>query len=361
MKFSRLQISSMIILFTGISNHVMILPHLLSVAKRDAWVSIAISYSILLLWGIFVIFLLKRMNGEYFFSWVQSRGGAFAVRGFTLIFALYFLVSGILSSYDFILMIKIYFLPNTPAWIVTFSFIFLCVWAAYKEFRTILYASVLLLPIVWAFGYFVAFSTFNKKDYSNLFPVLVNGLHPVLEGVVIVLGGSMDLLIIFLIQDKLSKQFRFRHLVVLFSVVIMLVAGPTTGSIASFGPHVAANFRFPAFEQWRLVQLGRQVSHMDFLAVFQFLSGSFIKVSLSLFLLIDLFGIKSEVLKRNLLIAAGGIFSLASIVPLSDLLLQKMVGSFYYPVMFISGLATSAILLIIGILPKSKGVNNNGT
>ncbi len=359
MKFSRLQVSALIILFTGISNHVMILPHLLRVAKRDAWASVALAYVFLLIWGFLTIFIFKKMNGEGFLSWVQNRAGSIVGKGFTLFFAVYFLVSGSLSSYDFILMIKVYFLPNTPAWIVTLCFTSLCVWAAFKGFRVILYTSVILLPIVWSFGYFVAFSTMFKKDYSMLFPVFVNGFHPVLEGFVIVLGGSMDLFILFLVHDKFNKPFKYIHWVILMSVVLMLVAGPTTGSISSFGPHVAANFRFPALEQWRLVQLGRQVSHMDFLAVFQFLAGSFVKVSLSLFLLIELFNIKSLKLKRNLLIASGGIFSSISILPLSDLLLQKIVGSFYYPVMFICGLSLSAILLIVGFLPGRKKVNSN--
>lgn len=359
MKFSRLQVSALIILFTGISNHVMILPHLLRVAKRDAWVSVALAYVFLLVWGFLAIFIFKRMNGVGFINWVQNRAGTIVAKGFTLFFAVYFLVSGSFSSYDFILMIKIYFLPNTPAWIVTLCFTLLCIWAAYKGFRVILYTSVILLPIVWVFGYFVAFSTMFKKDYSMLFPVFVNGYHPVLEGFVIVLGGSMDLFILFLVHDKFNKPFKYFHWVILMSIVLMLVAGPTTGVISSFGPQVAANFRFPAFEQWRLVQLGRQVSHMDFLAVFQFLAGSFVKVSLSLFLLIELFNITSVKLKRNLLMASGGIFSAISIVPLSDLLLQKIVGSFYYPLIFISGLSLSAVLLIIGFLPRRTKVNSN--
>ncbi|MBT2641937.1 GerAB/ArcD/ProY family transporter [Bacillus sp. ISL-41] len=129
MKFSRLQVSALIILFTGISNHVMILPHLLRVAKRDAWASVALAYVFLLIWGFLAVFIFKKMNGEGFLNWVQNRAGTIVAKGFTLFFAVYFLVSGSFSSYDFILMIKIYFLPNTPAWIVTLCFTLLCIWA----------------------------------------------------------------------------------------------------------------------------------------------------------------------------------------------------------------------------------------
>ncbi|WP_163140811.1 endospore germination permease [Bacillus sp. 22-7] len=356
MKYSRLQISFLLILFTGISNHVMILPHLLRAANRDAWVCVLAAYAILLLWGLFLYFILKRLMREGLRSWIKDRAGKFVSRGIILIFAVYFFVSGILASYDFILLIKIYFLPVTPAWIVTGCFLLLCVWAAYKGFKVIAYMSALLLPIVWTLGYFVAFSTLNKKEYSYLLPVLENGFDPIKDGVIIVLGGSIDLLVLFLIQDRMKKPFTYFHLLILITILLGLVLGPTMGSISSFGPSVSSNFRYPAFEQWRLVQLGRQVSHLDFLAVFQFLSGSIIKVSLCLSFLVELFDIQSEKGKRSFLIISGILFSSISIVPLSDIWLQKKIAGYYYPILFFGGFALSLILFAISYLPKKKGV-----
>ncbi|XXM74467.1 GerAB/ArcD/ProY family transporter [Lysinibacillus sphaericus] len=354
MKFSRLQISFMLLLFTGISNHVMILPQLLKVAGRDAWICVFVAYVLLVGWAVIIYITFLKLKGEGLINWVHNRAGKYVSKCIAVIFSVYFLVSGMLSSYDFVIMTKVYFLPYTPAWLITACFFILCIWAAFKGFKVIVYMSAVLLPIVWLLGMFVASSTMAKKDYSLITPVLINGYEPVFNGAVIVLGGSVDILILLLIQKRMEKPFRFFHLVILITILLGLVFGPATGAIASFGTNAAENFRFPAFEQWRLVQLGKQVSHLDFLAVFQFLSGSLIKVSLCLYFLTDLFEVKSQKNKRNLLIAAGILMSVISMVPIGDIWIQNIIAKAYYPVLLISGIALSLILFTIGYLPKKE-------
>lgn len=83
MKYSRLLISFLLILFTGISNHVMILPHLLRAANRDAWVCVLAAYAILLLWGLFLYFILKRLMREGLRSWIKDRAGKFVSGNYT--------------------------------------------------------------------------------------------------------------------------------------------------------------------------------------------------------------------------------------------------------------------------------------
>jgi spore germination protein KB len=74
-------------------------------------------------------------------------------------------------------------------------FLLISAWSAYSGLKSIVYVSAILLPIVWILGIFVALSTIEAKDYSYLFPVLVDGYSPVVKGTVIVLGGSADLLV----------------------------------------------------------------------------------------------------------------------------------------------------------------------
>lgn len=60
MLFSRTQLIFVLILFIGISNHVLILPHLLTIGKRDAWVCVLAAYVILLLWGLILYYIMKK-------------------------------------------------------------------------------------------------------------------------------------------------------------------------------------------------------------------------------------------------------------------------------------------------------------
>ncbi|MFR9721672.1 hypothetical protein ACL00X_20305, partial [Aeromonas diversa] len=75
---------------------------------------------------------------------------------------------------------------------------------------------------------------------------------------------------------------------------LILTLGPTIGAIAEFGPFVAAKQRYPAFEEWRLVSIGRYIEHLDFLSVYQWFVGAFIRLSLLCFLTPDVLQISNK-------------------------------------------------------------------
>ncbi|WP_419887194.1 GerAB/ArcD/ProY family transporter [Neobacillus niacini] len=355
MQFSRAQLSFVIILFIGISNHVLIMPHLLATGKRDAWLCVLVSYVFLLFWG-FILYLIMKKNQQRLslFEWVKERAGRTISTFLISIFAAYVFAISAISFYDLIQSINIYFLPRTPAFIIMLPFLLICAWSAYSGLKSIVYVSAVLLPFVWMLGIFVAFFTMSEKDYSYLFPILVNGYHPVIKGTIIILGGSADLLVLLLLQQHLKKSFTLLNLFILITILAGLILGPTMGSLSSFGPAVASDMRFPAFEQWRLITLGEYISHVDFLAVFQFLSGELIRVSLGLFLLADMMKGLSTSNKKHVYSVSTLLLGLITIIPLSDIWVQTIVGRYFYPTALISAVLISLALLIIGLLPTRK-------
>lgn len=358
MHFSRIQLLFVLILFIGISNHVLIMPHLLTTGKRDAWVCVLVSYVFLLLWG-FILYLIMKKNHErlYLYDWIKARAGAIISRVFIFILATYVLTISAISFYDLIQSINIYFLPRTPSLVVMLPFLLISAWSAYGGLKSIVYVSTVLLPIVWVFGIFVALFTSTEKDYSYLFPILVDGYDPVVKGTIIILGGSADLLVLLLLQHHLKKSFTKVNLFFLITIIAGLILGPTTGSLSSFGPAVASDMRFPAFEQWRLITLGEYISHVDFLAVLQLLSGEIIRVSLGFFLLSDMVkGYSMPSRKRFVFSVSSLLLGFITILPLSDIWVQTMIGKYFYPTAFISSVFLSLALLIISHLPIKKGI-----
>src|SRR4051794_39301462 len=100
MKFSPLQLTFVMILFIGISGHVIFLPHVLSVAKRDSWICSLFAYVILIIWGIIIYLILSKMDNKKIFYWIKERAGA-AVSGIIVFFLLlYILFTGMASFYD---------------------------------------------------------------------------------------------------------------------------------------------------------------------------------------------------------------------------------------------------------------------
>ena len=63
-------------------------------------------------------------------------------------------------------------------------------------------------------------------------------------------------------------------------ILMGLTMGPTIGAITEFGPIEAAKQRYPAYEEWGLGSIGRFIEHFDFLSIYQWLTGAFIRVGL---------------------------------------------------------------------------------
>lgn len=356
--FSKLQIIFLLLLAIGISNHVLIIPHLLRAAGRDAWISILFSYLILIVWSILFYFIIRSMNTLTIREWTEQRVGKF---GYWLIagaIAFYLVLAGMMIVYDTTKNVSIYFLTKTHPLIIIFCFIFVSYKAASGGLKTLVYSSTFLLPIVWMLGIGVSLLTKNDKHYGMLLPVLTNGFERGLHGSEIVLGGCVDLIMLLLLQQNLRKPMKYRHVFILLTLLIGLIIGPTIGSITAFGPTQAENLRFPAFEQWRLVMIGGYISHVDFLAVFQLLAGSMIRTALIIFLLSSLLGGQSQKPKKGLLIVCTLLVSSLSIYKVSDIKLQDIIQYYFYSFSFWFGIVLTATLVTICCIPKRKEQSN---
>ncbi|WP_054024476.1 endospore germination permease [Bacillus sp. FJAT-28004] len=352
--FSRLQIIFLLLLSLGISNHVLIIPHLLKAAGRDAWISILFAYLALIVWSLILFWILKSMSTLSFQDWIEGRIGTIGYKIIGSGFALYLLVAGMMIVFDTTKNVNIYFLPKTSSAIVILSFIFLTYFAARGGLKTIVYMSTMLLPIVWLFGIGVAIMTKSSKDYGMLQPIFTEGIGPDLRGIVVVFGGSIDLMVLLLLQHKLKKPLNYGTVFVLLTLLVGLIMGPTLGSLASFGPIQAANFRFPAFEQWRLVMIGRHISHVDFFAVFQLMAGSIVRTALIIHFLHQLIARGSEKFSKTIMLSITVVISLPALLMISDISMQAFIHRYFYHYSLWFGVAITAILFMITHIPHRR-------
>ncbi|OAS14924.1 GerAB/ArcD/ProY family transporter [Paenibacillus oryzisoli] len=348
----------MLLLSLGISNHVLTIPHLLQAAKRDAWFSILLAYLALIGWSLILYLILKSMGKLSLHLWLKGRVGKLGLSIVSASIALYLIAAGIMIVFDTTLNVSIYFLPRTPNFVVILSFIFLAYMAAKAGLKTIIYMSTMLLPIVWMLGIGVSLMTKSSKDYGMLHPLLKEGLVSQLSGGVVVFGGSIDLMILLLIQHKMTKPLNYGVIFIVLTLLIGLIMGPTLGSLAAFGPYQAANLRFPAFEQWRLVMLGRQISHVDFLAVFQLMAGSIVRTALVIHLISELAGVQSRKYREIVMLLSAFILSLPSLFKVSDIRMQGLVHNYFYTYSLGYGVAITAVLFTITYVSQRKEKGN---
>nr|WP_306220266.1 endospore germination permease [Cohnella sp. WQ 127256] len=353
-----MQILFLLLLSLGISNHVLIIPHLLQAAKRDAWFSILIAYLALIVWSLFLYLILKSMRKLSFTDWLMGRAGKLGTWIISGFFVLYLLAAGIMIVFDTTMNVNIYLLPDTPNFIVILCFIFLSYSAASSGLKTLVYMSTMLLPTVWLLGIGVSVMTASSKDYGMLRPFLKEGFGSELFGGVIVFGGSIDLFVLLLIQHKMSKPMNYTTLFLLLTLLVGLILGPTLGATAVFGPYQAANLRFPAFEQWRLVMIGSNISHVDFLAAFQLMAGSILRTGLMIHLLCELIGGRSPLHRQTVMIIGAAILSIPSLLEFSDIKMQGIIHNYFYTYSLWFGVIFTAVLFMITFVPQRKGDSN---
>lgn len=354
-KISIGQAIMLIMLTVGITNHVTVLPLLLSKAGRDAWLTVLITGIPFLGWVCMLSFINRRLApGESLHGWIRrttGRFGSFLLLGL-LVFCLYLMA--ITHLIDTQTWTTVNYLPRTPEWFTALVLIIVCTVAASGGIGPLGITSGILLPFVTILGFFVATGNIPKKDYGLLLPLFQNGVKPVLEGMVYAGGAFSELTILLLLQHHIRKPLRITHYVMMLLIAIILTLGPLTGAIAEFGPIEATRQRFPAFEQWRLLTIGKDIENMEFFAIYQWLCGSFTRISLCLLLIAEILPLQTAKQRRILLACLAASMLAIDATPFSDIMFVTFLAKVYYPFYLIIALFLTFTFACLALRYRSK-------
>ncbi|WP_276357972.1 endospore germination permease [Cohnella caldifontis] len=357
-KISVIQTFILFTLVVGISNHVIVIPLLLQTAKRDAWISALVSIPVMAVWSAALFGVMKIAARESLYDWFRSRFGKLPAVIAVLPGVLLLTAILIVTLNDTANWTHDTYLPRTPLSISAAVILFAGFAAAWSGLRTIAVTAGLLLPAVVLLGFFVATVNVQFKDYGYLLPVFTSGMELSLKGAVYCLGGTVELVLLLFMLHHLNRSVRLPTLIGIVFVLGGLILGPCMGSIAIFGPSEAADQRYPAFEQWRMVLLGKFISHLDFFSIYQWLSGALIRLSFALFLLFDLLRLSRNPYRGWLM--AGfcvGLFALVRLAPLEDPIFLRLLRDYYYPIT--TGLfCVYPFVLLLFMYPK-RGVRTH--
>jgi spore germination protein (amino acid permease) len=296
---------------------------------------------------------MKKSGQQPFLPWLKQQYGGLVSWTYRIFFITYLILIGAMTLKDTTMWTHASYLPRTPQPVIAASLVLLCGFAAYSGIRAIAVSSGILLPFVIIFGDFVMSANLPAKNYSLLTPMLENGWAPLLKGSMDVGGGLAELIIILLIQHHMKSRVRLWSLYLLALFLILLVFGPVTGAIAEFGPFEAAELRYPAYEEWRLVTIGKYIRHVDFLSIYQWLSGAFVRLALSILLLVEIFTNSNRTKRRVvwLVCLCAGMEGLA-ILPVSDMQYFSFLARIYLPGSL--WMTTAALLVLPGLTLISR-------
>ncbi|MDQ0202021.1 spore germination protein GerXB [Neobacillus ginsengisoli] len=356
---SLLQMSLILIGSTGIINHVVIIPMLLDVSGRDSWITILFSSVAYLFLIPILFFIQKRMNGEQLFLWLRGNFGVFIAYPLMAIILLYLFFLSVVTLKETLTFLSFY-LPMTPKLFLGALFSIICFYNSRHGIQSIALTTGILLPIVFVLGFFVMTANFPNKDFSLLKPYLEHGISPIINGMIYPVSGYIELGFILYLHQYVNTKIKFTSFIWIGIIFITLTLGPTIGAITEFGPFVAAKQRYPAFEEWRLVAIGRYIEHLDFLSVYQWFVGAFIRLSLLTFLIPDLLQITNKKVKDGLQIFILGGITLLSTWSINDSSFYWFLSRLFMPYSVALILFLSVFLAFLSlIVNKKKGIKSN--
>ncbi|GMK42364.1 hypothetical protein PCCS19_54230 [Paenibacillus sp. CCS19] len=344
----------MMTLSVGIVNHVIIVPLLLDSAKRDAWLSVLVSVPVAMLWAVFPLQgIVRSIRERSFNDWLNARVPGVTKWVLILIIFLMLAFTCFHSLVDVVGFSNSTYVPLTPAYVVTFLFLALCAYGALAGLRTIAFVSCILLPLVVFLGDFVMSANIRHKDYHFMLPIAEHGFGSILDGGLYAFSALLELYMLVLIQPHLKGRMNRWGLVLMLAFLALLALGPVTGAIAEFGPFESAKLKYPAFSQWRLVTIGHYIEHLDFLAIYQWMAGSFVRISLTLYLASELM-FRTDKSRNYGIIGLSILIGIAAYLTVErQLFYRNMLQSYFH----YSGIVVLLLTLILWVIAVAGGAN----
>jgi spore germination protein KB len=351
-KISFFQVCMIFMLMNGLTNHVIVNPMLLDTSGRDAWISVLLAGLLFLPWCALLVVFMKRSGQQKLQPWLASKTNNVVSWIIVIPICLQLFLIGWSTVLHSATWTIANYMPSTPKFALVIVLCLACHFYATSGLRMIAISAGILLPVVIALGYFVSFSNTPQKDFTLLQPILEHGWQPAINGMLYAGGGFIELVMIMAVQHRVKAGVRVWKIAILAVLLVYITLGPIIGGITEFGPEEAAKQSESPYEQWRLVKLGNNIEHVDFLSVFQWLSGAIIRISFVQFLLGELLPF-SNPRQRNWFILFVTISYMAlSMLPLEKYTVYLWMYRFYFPISFVVALFVSIVCISIALFSK---------
>lgn len=351
-RISNTQAAMLAITSLTIIGHLILLTVILSQSRQDGWIA-AIVGTILGLVGILALVKLSQCFPGLtlieilcqHFSWIGKFLG--------VIYLIYFFIMVVLGTRLFVEAYK-RIMPETPAWAFISIILMLTAFIVYLGLETLGRLNQIMLPVLVFFAIAVVFLTMNEhKDYTNLLPIMGNGVRPVAVGSLSVMAWFGEFVIMGMILPYVQTSKKLVKTGVWTAVVTLIFfLGPITGPVALFGPVEAAKMAFPTFSEVRYIAAGEVINRFDTIAILFWTVGSMIRIavffyglSLGIGQALKLTSYQPLVIPLAWLIGVGSLLFAKNYSEFNEFLFQS-----YVPMNLIMGAFIPVILMILTMI-----------
>lgn len=344
----------------GLTNHVIVNPMLLDSAGRDSWISVIAAGVLFLPWCLFLNVFMKRSGQSELRPWLAKQTHPVVAWILTVPLIIQLYLIGAMTVVHTSSWTVTNYLPSTPKIVLAIVLAVLCATFARWGIQVIAIMSGVLLPFVILLGIFAGVSNYPEKNFNLLKPYMEFGMSPVLNGMIYAGGGFVEIVVLIAMQHHLKTKVRPLNLVIYASLMIYIMLGPLLGAITEFGPREAANQMVSPYEQWRLVKLGSYVEHVDFFSVYQWLAGACVRISLSIFLLVDILPVRNSSTKNSYIRLIALSYIVLSIVPINEYTFYLWMYRIYFPISLTVVLAVSVAWVSLSMFAKQTEGGKKG-
>jgi len=177
-----------------------------SSAMQDAWLAFLFGWVLgFLLIGIYLLIYLLNPS-HTLIGILKTNFGSFFGSIIGILYTWYFLHLTALVLRDFGEFSGLVMLPNTPMLFIIACFGILCVYALKKGIEVFARTSELLTPLIPIAFLVITFGIVGIMDFSNIQPVLINGIKPIIKSGFGVLTFPFGETIAFLMLLPLAKK-----------------------------------------------------------------------------------------------------------------------------------------------------------
>ncbi|NLB79748.1 MAG: endospore germination permease [Clostridiaceae bacterium] len=292
-----------------------------SQAKQDVWLAIIIA----MVMASLIIFVYARIStlfpGKDIYEILNTLFGKVFGKILSLIFISYAFRLTALIIRDFMEFVRIISLSETPVCVLAFSSTILVIWAVRGGIELLGRSIAIFSPIFLLMISTVTFLSIPLFNFSNLKPVLYDGLQPVLKVSFGVFTFPFAELVVFLcLMGKIRRNssiYKIYYSSLLFGGILLLVI--SLRSVLVLGvPNILIQ-NFASYASSRLIRIGSFIQRIEASIALVFMISGYTKATVCLYAVTKgvshLFNIKDY---RKMAAPIGILLALYSIIVHSD-------------------------------------------
>lgn len=218
-------------------------------AAGDGWISVLAACAVTLISVVLYVSLIKKYPGKTFFEICGASFGPFIGRVAVIIFMLYAVAVGGSSAGGYAGFIRSSVMESTPRPVILFVFCTVCVYIAVAGTSNITRLALALLPPALLISVLTFAATYNRLSFSNLLPVMYNGIAPVAQNALyayaLPFSGVLFLIPVYTAMQARKK--RGRLFIVSVAAAGIILAAVTARNLAILGGDALKILKYPSY------------------------------------------------------------------------------------------------------------------